>query len=249
MKDLQAYLRAVAAVDRQLFATGPFDVFIDPESDQTYVNYAIPRDGAEPTRETIEELILVMAHSGRVPRLEFLPATAPAAEEALRDFGFREELRTTVMTCAAEDAFVVEPPGEVQLQRLGPDAEGEVVEGFMRVIAEAFGTPHEPGGADQIAPQFARRIAVLAYCDEEVAAGGMCLDPFQGVTELAGIGVHADFRRRGIAAALTSELARLAFADGVELAFLTPGDQATGRVYERAGFAATDEMLHLVYEG
>ena len=44
---------------------------------------------------------------------------------------------------------------------------------------------------------------------------------------------------------MTAELARLAFSEGARSAFLTPGDERAQRVYERAGFAATDVMLHL----
>jgi predicted GNAT family acetyltransferase len=44
------------------------------------------------------------------------------------------------------------------------------------------------------------------------------------------------FRRRGIAAALTSELVRDAFERGAEVVFLSAGDVSIARVYERAGF-------------
>lgn len=51
-----------------------------------------------------------MAGAGRAPRLEFLPATAPAAEEALLATGFGIELRMPVMTCAPGDHVTVDPP-------------------------------------------------------------------------------------------------------------------------------------------
>ena len=73
----------------------------------------------------------------------------------------------------------------------------------------------------------------------------MCTPPADEVTELAGIGVQAAYRRRGIAGALTARLAEQAFAAGVTTAFLTPGDDGAGRVYERAGFEPRSLMLHI----
>ena len=245
MSGIQAYLRAVAADDRQALCTGPFDVFIDRESDHPYSNYAIPRDGAEPSPESVAEVVTVMARAARIPRAEFLPATAPAAEAAMLDCGFQVELRTPLMTCTS--APELDTPEDITVQHLGPDAEREQVEGLMRALAMAFGEPYDPSVSDHAATRFSRRIAVIAYADEEIAGGGMCLEPLDGVVELVGIGVLERYRERGIGAAVTAELARLAFASDVEVAFLTPGSPETQRVYERAGFAATDEMLHLIH--
>lgn len=247
MSDVQAYLRAVAAIDRQALSTGPFDVFLDPVSDHPYFNYAIPRDGAEPSPAAVHEIVTVMGRASRLPRLEFLPAAAPAAEAALREYGFAEQLRTPLMTRAATDPAPEEPiPDGVLVQQLGPDAEREQLAGFNRVRAEAFG---EPEAADAGAAAFSRRVAVIAYADEEIVGGGMCLEALEGVVELVGIGVAEAYRGRGIGAAVTAELARLAFAAGTEVAFLTPGSEATRRVYERAGFVAGGDMLHLTYAG
>ncbi len=66
-----------------------------------------------------------------------------------------------------------------------------------------------------------------------------------GVTEIVAVGVPAPHRRQGIAAALTAAAARAAFAQGAELAFLTPGGDAAGRVYARAGFRPSVHVLHL----
>ena len=246
--EIQAYLRAVASDDRQALSTGLFDVFLDRDSDHPYSNYAIPRDGAEPERESVQEVTLVMQRAARLPRLEFLPTNAPAVEGALLEFGYTEELRTPLMTCRPGDAEGSPPtPDDVIVQQLGPDAEREQIEGLMRALAVAFGEPYDPSVTDSAASRLTRRIAVIAYADEEIAGGGMCLEPIAGVVELVGIGVVDGFRSRGIGGAITSELARVAFGSGVDMAFLTPGSEATARVYERAGFARTEEMLHLAY--
>jgi predicted GNAT family acetyltransferase len=65
------------------------------------------------------------------------------------------------------------------------------------------------------------------------------------VSEVAGIGVRVAYRRRGIAGALTSCLAREAFACGIELIWLTPGSDDAERIYARAGFVRASEQLHI----
>ena len=89
MSSIQAYLRAVAADDRQALCTGPFDVFLDRDSAHPYSNYAIPREGAEPSQEAVAEIVLRSCSAPRACRASSsCPAAAPAAEEALLEFGF-----------------------------------------------------------------------------------------------------------------------------------------------------------------
>lgn len=243
---MQAYLRAVIQDDHQLLATGPFDVFVNPDSDHPYSNYAIPRADAEPDEEAVQELIAIMQGAGRVPRLEYLSSEAPAVEDALVAAGFEVELRTPVMRCTADELAETDVPEKVTIDELGPDATREQLEGLLRVQADAFGQPYTPSDVGRLQPLLGRRIAVIAYADGEVAGGGTCQVPIAGVTELVGIAVREDARRRGIATAITTELTRRAFERGVGIAFMTPGDSGAQTAYERAGYRATEEMLHLI---
>ncbi len=246
MGKIQSYLRAVIQDDHQLLTTGVFDVFVNPVSDHPYSNYAIPRPDAEPDEEAVQELIAIMEGTGRVPRLEYLPAEAPAVEEALLDAGFEIELRTPVMCCGPDELAKPELPDKVTIDELGPDATREELEGLLRVQSEAFGQPYNPSDIARLQPLLGRRVAVIAYAEGDVAGGGMCQVPIAGVTEVVGIAVREDARRRGIATAITAELTRRAFALNVEVAFMTPGDSGAQKVYERAGYSVTDEMLHLI---
>lgn len=246
MSAIQAYLRAVIQDDHQLLATGAFDVFLNPASDHPYSNYAIPRPDIEPDQEAVQELITIMEGAGRVPRVEYLPDEAPAVEDALTAEGFVVELRTPVMCCEPADLAETEIPDQVTVDELGPDATREELEGLLRVQSEAFGEPFNPSDISRMQPLLGRRIAVIAYADGEVAGGGMCQVPLAGVTEIVGIAVREDARRRGIATAITTELTRRAFDRNVETAFMTPGDSGARKAYERAGYRGTDEMLHLI---
>jgi N-acetylglutamate synthase-like GNAT family acetyltransferase len=69
--------------------------------------------------------------------------------------------------------------------------------------------------------------------------------PQAGVTEISGVGVLAQSRRRGIGAALTWHVLELAFASGVEVAWLSPEDDDVERIYVRSGFSRVCDALHL----
>jgi GNAT superfamily N-acetyltransferase len=245
--DVQRYLRRSAARGRDVEHIGPFLATFDRGTDHPYLSYAIPEDGARPAPEEVQALIAAYRARRRVPRLEYLPAAAPDAEAALLAGGFAVELRTPVMTCAAEEAVALAPPEGVEL--VLPRAEAELAAGGA-VANAAFGEPPTSSPEQVMRTRellAAGGIAVLARdaAGGEALGWGVCTPPRDGVTELAGIGVAEAHRRRGIAGAIVARLAAEAFGRGVRTAFLTPGDEGAGRVYARAGFAPRGEMLHL----
>jgi predicted GNAT family acetyltransferase len=63
------------------------------------------------------------------------------------------------------------------------------------------------------------------------------------VSELAGVGTLAGYRGRGVAAAVCTQAVAAAFAQGLELVFLTAGDERASRVYARVGFQAAGAGL------
>jgi ribosomal protein S18 acetylase RimI-like enzyme len=244
---IQQYIRSVVVRDRDVERVGPFLATFDRTTDHPFLSYAIPDDGAAPTADDVAALRDAYVRRGRVPRLEYLPSRAPAAEAALLAGGFAVEARLALMTCAPTEAVDVPPPAGVEL--VLPASDDELRDGGA-VVNAAFGEPAVPT-PDAIARLRERIVAgAIAVLARDAATGraigwGQCTVPIEGATELAGIGVDAAQRRRGIAGALTAHLAREAFARGVRTAFLTPGDDAAGRVYARAGFRARSEMLHL----
>jgi GNAT superfamily N-acetyltransferase len=86
-------------------------------------------------------------------------------------------------------------------------------------------------------------VCFLARLHGQPASAGVSTQPFDGVTEIAGIATLLPMRRRGIATALTGHAVRTAFAQGVEMACLSAGDEQASRVYERVGFHACATML------
>jgi hypothetical protein len=247
-RQLQQYVRVVTARDRDVERVGPFQATFDPRSTNPYLNYAVPDDDAAPTLDAVAALAEAFRRRDRLPRLEFLPAVAPAVEAALVAGGFRVEGRLAVMTCAAGDAADVGTPDGIAIAAPVTDDD---LRGMRIAQHAAFGVeePEVDDGelARRRASMAAGSIALLArdLTTGAVVGGGIATVPAAGVTEVAGIGVLASHRRRGIAAAITAGLARGAFAAALKTVWLTPGDAGAHRVYARAGFADRTTMLHI----
>jgi ribosomal protein S18 acetylase RimI-like enzyme len=116
---------------------------------------------------------------------------------------------------------------------------------------EAFGNAnpvHNPEVATRLRSDMADGLIVVlgrVASSREPVAGGVCTVPKDGVTEIAGVGVRERFRRRGIAAALTSRLLKEAFNAGATLPFLMAAHEAEERIYARAGFVTIRDILHI----
>jgi GNAT superfamily N-acetyltransferase len=248
---IQQYIRSVAARDRDVERVGPFLATFDRTTDHPFLSYAIPDDGAQPSAHDVAALRDAFVRRGRIPRLEYLPSRAPAAEAALLAGGFDVEARLALMTCAPGEVADLAPPAGVELVQ--PETDEQLRDGTA-VANAAFGEPGMPS------PEAVARLrgrlerGALAVLAREAGSGraigwGQYTSPGDGATELVAIAVEAEQRRRGIAGAVTARLAREAFARGVRTAFLTPGDDAAGSVYARAGFSTRSRMLHLRVPG
>jgi GNAT superfamily N-acetyltransferase len=247
---IQRYIRTAAVRGREVEQVGPFLATFDPHSPSPYRSYAIPDDGAEPTAADVAALRTAYERRERVPRLEFLPAVAPAAEAALAAGGFALEARLPLLTCAPGEAPDLAPPDGVELVLAESDDD---IRAGLTLANVAFG---EAGELDTGAIARSRRLLetggllVLARTTDRHAVGwGGYTGPADATTELVGIATDDAHRRRGIAGAVVARLTREAFARGVTTAFLTPGDEGAGRVYTRAGYQPRSEMLHMRVPG
>jgi GNAT superfamily N-acetyltransferase len=244
---IQSYLRTSAGRVRDTERRGPFLATFDRESDNRFLSYAVPDDGALPSPADVGHLASAFRRRGRTPRLEYLTAAAPAVESALVAGGFAVEGRLAVMICTPESLVDLPAPNGVEL--ILPRSDDEVM-GLVTAQGEAYGG--FLSGPVEDAARMRRNlaaggIAVLArqVSTGEPAGGGICSIPEEGVTEIASVGVRSAFRRRGIAGAVVARLTREAFRAAVTLPFLTPESDAEERIYSRAGFRPVSEMLHI----
>jgi GNAT superfamily N-acetyltransferase len=147
-----------------------------------------------------------------------------------------------------------EPPPalDVQVRLVSPEDDLARFAAVAWLAFQAPGTavgPLDPGaletaiarrGSDSV--EFERRrlregltVSAVAFVDEQPVAFGSH-QPVGRVSEVVGVGTLAAYRRRGIAALLTSVLVQDALSRGVDSVFLTAGGEAVARVYERVGF-------------
>jgi GNAT superfamily N-acetyltransferase len=253
-QQLQQYLRGAASRDRDVERVGPFLATFDPHSTIPYLSYAIPDDGARPTLADVAALVEAYARHDRIPRLEYLPVAAPHVEAALVAGGFAVEARLPVMVCEEGAAADLAPADGIAIEVPVTDAD---LRGLRDAQHAAFGDVAADADADaaadagELARQRARLadggLALLArdLRTGAVVGGGVATVPGDGVTEVAGIGVLASHRRRGIAGAITAGLARAAHAAGTTTVWLAPGDDGAHRVYTRAGFTEATTQVHL----
>jgi ribosomal protein S18 acetylase RimI-like enzyme len=226
---------------------GPFTATFNLDDDNRYLSYAVPDEGAEPSPGDVADLVAAYRSRERLPRLEYIPQLAPAVEPVLLTAGFQVEGRLPLMTCAGvEEVRRIAVEG---IELVAP-ASDEELRGAASVQSEAYG---EQGPPSKHAVDALRRtveaggVVVLARDAEtgEPAGAGTCTAPEDGLTELTSVGVRAAFRRRGIAEAMTGWLAERAFAAGMSGVFLMAAGDAEARIYARAGFARSGEVLHV----
>ncbi len=230
---------------REVVRVGPFVATFTSGSDNPYLNYAIPETAATPSRADVEALAAAFGERSRRPRLEYVPSTAPEVEATLIEASFAVELRTPLMTYAGSGPLD-EPEGIELLEARDPDA----IRGAVTVQHEAYGEGGPPDEARLagIARSIERSALLVLARDavtQEPAGAGQCTAPVDGATELTSVGVRPAFRRRGIAQALTTWLAKTMTARGADLVFLMAHGEDEARIYERAGFTRIGEVLHI----
>ncbi|MFC8227068.1 GNAT family N-acetyltransferase [Streptomyces sp. NPDC057287] len=242
---IQNYVRTLTLRSPDHYRVGPFTVRHNPGWELKFANYAIPDRDAEPTAQDIADLVAAFRSRERLPRLEFLPAWAPAVEPALMAAGFTAESRAPVMACAAGGLL---PPKPVDGLRVAEPVTADEFAAAAAVQHSGFGGE---GGPDDGEIAWLREatagggVSALATVDGHPAGAGGCSAPSDGIGELAGLAVAGTFRRRGVGAALAAWLTRTAFARGFHTVWLEPGGPDVERIYASVGYRRTGEKLNI----
>jgi GNAT superfamily N-acetyltransferase len=247
LERVQTHVRRYASEQRAVERVGPFLATFGKYSNGPYLNYAVPDDGAEPTRNDITDLVEVYRRKGLTPRVELVAELAPVAEDALCSAGFGIEGRFPLMICSPESVRSVdEPPGtQLHLPETAADYE-ELLEVRQVAFEEPAGvTANEVMRAMAGVEAGAFAAMVIDTASGRAVGSGACVVPYLGVSEVASIGVRREARRKGIGAFTTASLTKAAFNSGVELVYLTPATKEGERLYERVGFFSAGSWTHL----
>jgi len=237
-------MRATARGFYEAVPVPPFTCFFHARDALPYFNYAIPDEPAGgDLREPIECLRAAFRERGRLPRFEYVEGFAPELGAVLEAAGFGLELRAPLMTVSTAD--VGDPPAVEGLEIVPASRD---VHAYLTVGRRAFGAGDEPEASDEeVEERRARQdvsTALLGLLDGEPVAVSAATPPLDGLTEVAGVGVLAHARGRGIGGAMTAAAARDAGAKGAEHAFLAPGSETAQSVYSRVGFRPAEVALY-----
>jgi predicted GNAT family acetyltransferase len=155
--------------------------------------------------------------------------------------------REPMMTCTREQLLPVDVPDGLSYETLTQASPLDAVRLELEVNEHGF-DPTFAGSvtidqAERFRSTLAHARAFIARQDSEPAAAGMFHPPIDGLTQFSGIATLAPFRRRGIAAALTSFMAQAAFDAGADLVYLAAANEPARRVYHRLGFREVGTLL------
>jgi ribosomal protein S18 acetylase RimI-like enzyme len=229
---------------RKWVDVGPFRAYFDETSDLVWLNYAAPiqtLDSDAQTGRDVAALKKEFKRRRRKLRFEFIESLWPGLGAMLRAAGLRLEAAQPLMICSPTTARR-RKPDELRIQTLHADDLDGVLDTFVHVSALAFGKecpPHEL--AEQrtrlrIELHAGARRAVMGWIGNQ-SAGVAALSPTESVGELVGVATLPNFRRRGVASALSSHLVLDHFHRGGDAVWLSAEDAAAQAMYHTIGFA------------
>jgi len=242
LKLLQDALIEATAPGRDTAHVGPFVAMLNPDHSLIYFNYAVPI--AEPTDDDVSALIAHFQNHNRAPRLEFFADLWPGACAALERAGFTLEKEMPIMTLAKSEWNGFAAPIQSRM------ANADDVPAMRRVCDEAFGMESDPSHDQRSmdALEAGHMLGAVGFIEDELAGCGWAVGTTT-IREVAGVATKAVYRRRGVAASVIACLLEKFFADGGEIAWLTPGDDGAESVYSRVGFKEVGRMVCYQMDG
>ena len=231
---------------------GPLTLFVNRGAGWPY--YARPARGAheEVTTAHVHAVQARQRALGVPEAFEWVAEVTPALAAVARAAGLRVHAHPLLVLDGGAWRPAA-PPAGVTVRIAGAD-DPELA--LLRSVASlAFAEPGtavgRTGRRELLATATAMPAAAVSEVRERIAADLLVMAaafdgegplavgshlPVGRVTEVAGVGTLPAARRRGLGAAVTSELVRDALARGVELVFLTAQDGDVARLYRRLGF-------------
>jgi ribosomal protein S18 acetylase RimI-like enzyme len=243
---IETYYDAVPRAAARAEEIGPFSLFVNPGPGWSF--YARPSLGATRLRATdVQRVRARQRELGLHESFEWVAETTPTLADAAVESGLsvtchplmllrthlRVELDGVRIRLATEndDLALFNAIAQVAFNHAG------TASGRAGLDAARQRVEHDPSSLafQQERIRTGRTITAVANVDNEPVGVGSH-QPIGSVTEVVGVGVLPSFRRRGIAAALTSHLVSEAAQRDVHTIFLSAGDETIGHVYERVGF-------------
>jgi len=238
-------LRAALATQLAAHTVADFTCFFNPDDDSAWSNSAIPNStdaGNDPNG--IQQMVKTFITHKRTPKLEYIAEFAPALADALENHNFVREETAPLMTCT-NSTFT--PAQSVPDLRINEVTDKNAMQSVVTIQRRSFGSPDAAAAtlteAEEVRQRFHANQFFLAELDDEPVCAGSLQLPHNGIAEVAGIATLTNYRRRGIASAITSAIAQHAFDTGIDTLFIMAADQNVRRIYARLGFEDCGTVL------
>jgi RimJ/RimL family protein N-acetyltransferase len=233
--------------DSEVLSIGPFRALLSNASVKSATGWITLIEGTATEAETLKALTKVRSAFKKrdVPvEIEFNEAAFPKVGAWLETAGLKLAERNPLMACRPE-AFKPFTSEEVHITQLSTSATRVELEAFQTIRWTDGGEIDRPAPPiDRLHAEMTRPYGVflLAWLDWEAVGTGVS-HALKGAAEIVGVVTRKDKRRRGVAAAITSELMRRHFDKGGEFIFLDAANADAARVYERLGFSRFGDNL------
>jgi predicted GNAT family acetyltransferase len=228
--------------DAEMLSIGPFRALLSAAGESGTTGWVTLIDGTATEAETVKALTKLRAalKKKKVPlEIEFNEAVFPKVGRWLEEAGLKQVERNPLMSCKPDAFKPSSTPDEVHLTQLSAAATPAELEAFQAIRWTDGGEIDRPAPpVDRLRADIARpnSVFLLAWLEWEPVGTGVS-HSLKGAAEIVGVVTHKDHRRRGVAAAITSELVRRHFANGGDFVFLDAANDEAARVYERLGFS------------
>jgi ribosomal protein S18 acetylase RimI-like enzyme len=247
---IDAYCDAVPRTAARAEAHGPLTLFVNDGPGWPF--YARPTRGtATVTPSNVDRVRARQRQLGIPEALEWIAEVTPSLTPAASAAGLAVTDHPLLTLNPAALRPVPHSQG-VELRLVGPDDDLAAITALAHVGFAHPGTATGPVGAEALTRAAAQRdpdalgferarlasgltVMALALLDGQPVAVGSH-QPVGPVTEVVGVATLPTWRRRGLGAAVTAFLVEDAGRRGAETIFLSAGDDAVARVYERLGF-------------
>jgi GNAT superfamily N-acetyltransferase len=231
---------AAKAAGSEVLTIGPFQVALSDEKEAPATSRVMLVDGNATEGETekaIPKLKAALKKHKSALEIEYNEAAFPNVGAWLEAGGLRPARKNPLMALRPE-AFKPSVAPEVHLTQLGPRAIAAELEAFQQIRWTNGGDVNRqapPVNTLRIELEVPSSVFLLAWLDW-VAAGTGISHSRKGAAELVGIVTQKAFRRRGVAATVTSELVRRHFDRGGDFVFLDAASDEAVKIYEGLGF-------------
>ncbi|TMC71328.1 MAG: GNAT family N-acetyltransferase [Chloroflexi bacterium] len=225
----------------EMLSAGPFRALLSA-GDGATTGWATLIDGAPTEAETTKSLTKLRTAFKKhkvALEIEYNETVFPKVGHWLEAAGLKLRERNPLMSCRPDSFKPFATPDEVHLTQLSAGATPAELEAFQAIRWTDGGElDRVPQPVERLRADMARpnSVFLLAWLEWEPAGTGVS-HAVKGAAEIVGVVTRKDRRRRGVAAAITSELVRRHFANGGDFAFLDAANEEATRVYERLGFS------------